>query len=315
MTDDESAPEPAVGGAYMLRSEREKERQFLRREAAGESLWTDAFPKEVRVTIWRSLAYAIESVIVIGNRIHERSVDATERIHTATANRVRDAQRVEHLVTGVGVTDELQIWLNSCADHLVPDVIEAALNFGFAPQHRLDSASLEDARTQFRNRVADVLRSDRIGWRIVEDRMVPFKSFELHVAVVEPTLLLLGGNSKFAAAEKSYQDALHEIARGNAADAITDASRALEETFEALGCDGNALGDRIKDARKKGLIAAHDDALVSPLEKFFHWASADRSEKGDTHTSPTTDIDDAWLTVHIVGALVMRLAQGTRRAP
>jgi hypothetical protein len=207
------------------------------------------------------------------------------------------------------------LWVvNTCHNDLVPDVIEAALSFGFAQRYGLDPASLDAARAEFRNRIADVLRSDRIGWRIVEDRMVPFKSFELHMAVVEPTLLLLGGLSKFAAAEKSYQDALHEIARGNAADAITDASRALEETFEALGCDGNTLGDRIKDARTKGLIAAHDDSLLSPLEKFFHWASADRSEKGDAHTSPTTDIEDAWLTVHIVGALVMRLTQGTRRA-
>ena len=41
----------------------------------------------------------------------------------------------------------------------------------------------------------------------------------------------------------------------------------------------------------------------------MHWVSADRSEMGDSHKAETTlTRDDAWLTVHVVGALILRLA-------
>jgi hypothetical protein len=35
--------------------------------------------------------------------------------------------------------------------------------------------------------------------------------------------------------------------------------------------------------------------------------SADRSERGDAHLVKESDSDDAWLVVHVVGALILRL--------
>lgn len=95
-------------------------------------------------------------------------------------------------------------------------------------------------------------------------------------------------------------------------DAITDAGTALQEALQALGCGGNALGGLIKDAMKKGLLAPHDATLASGIKNFMAWASADRSETGDAHKSSDATLDDAWLMVHIVGALIVRLA-GTPR--
>jgi hypothetical protein len=80
----------------------------------------------------------------------------------------------------------------------------------------------------------------------------------------------------------------------------------------ALGCDGNALGTQLASAKKKGLLAPHDHPLSLVIEKAIAWAAADRSEKGDTHKAGTAVRDDAWLTVHIVGALIVRLAGGNR---
>lgn len=129
---------------------------------------------------------------------------------------------------------------------------------------------------------------------------------------VEPALKLLIG-SQFAAAHGAYLDALKEISNGKADDAITDAGTALQETLTALGCQGNALGPLIKDAKKNGLLAGHDQNLVDGIIKFMDWASADRSTTGDAHKHSDADVSDAWLMVHIVGALIVRLVEPSNR--
>jgi 5'-3' exonuclease len=107
--------------------------------------------------------------------------------------------------------------------------------------------------------------------------------------------------------EISYQKALEEISQGHPDDAITDAATALQDTLTLLGCHGHALGPLISDAKKRGLIAAHD----API---FHWVSADRSETGDGHHKSNATVEDAWLAVHVVGALILRLVTGGPRA-
>lgn len=42
------------------------------------------------------------------------------------------------------------------------------------------------------------------------------------------------------------------------------------------------------------------------------WVSADRSERGEAHKSGSDDRADAWLAVHVVGALILRLADSRR---
>jgi hypothetical protein len=137
--------------------------------------------------------------------------------------------------------------------------------------------------------------------------MVPFASKELHTEIVVPTMHLLSGRVGWEKVESAYQDALGEIADGKPADAITDAGTALQEAFVTLGCEGNTLGVLAKSARRKGLFAPHDALMAEALHKLVDWVSADRSEKGDVHQAGEPSVEDAWLTVHIVGAVILRL--------
>lgn len=70
-----------------------------------------------------------------------------------------------------------------------------------------------------------------------------------------------------------------------------------------------ALGPLIDDALRKGLLAPHDKKLAD-------WVSADRTTTGDAHRHSEATESDAWLTVHVVGALIVRLADSGRpRSP
>jgi hypothetical protein len=158
----------------------------------------------------------------------------------------------------------------------------------------------------FVDAVNRVLREHRIAHIVVDGEVLPRSTDELDAAVVRPALGLLLP-SRFSRAHEQYLSALKEIQRGDAGDAITDAAAALQEVLEALGCEGNALGPLIKNARRRGLLGAHDSPLVDAVEKAAHWVSADRSETGDAHHASDAGIADAWLIVHVVGALIVRL--------
>jgi hypothetical protein len=77
--------------------------------------------------------------------------------------------------------------------------------------------------------------------------------------------------------------------------------------LEKLGCSGNQLGDLIRDGKKRGLFGPHDAKLTQSIAGLAHWVSSDRSTLGDAHHSTDANPDDAWLTVHVVGALILRL--------
>lgn len=70
----------------------------------------------------------------------------------------------------------------------------------------------------------------------------------------------------------------------------------------------------IKSANSKKLLSPHDGPLLDGLTKLLHWVSADRSQNGDSHHLSAVSIEDAWLTVHIVGALILRLSADKPRA-
>lgn len=177
----------------------------------------------------------------------------------------------------------------------------------------ISEVSSRETANLFAHDVNEVLAEHRIAFKFVDGELIPFSSDELLQVVVEPALRLLVGQ-KFAGAHSAYLDALKEIGDGHPADAITDAGTALQECLVALGCKGNALGGLIKDAKRDGLLGSHDQGLIDGIEKFMHWASADRSTTGDAHRTSSAVTADAWLMVHIVGALMVRLVDpGTIR--
>lgn len=277
----------------MLHARRNRLRQLEEREANGESFWTDEFPKPVRVKIQQFIE-VFDSDVIENARTLILFDEGERYLFSPNFNPVPDFVR----------------YLVECPDDMMPTVIEAYAQ-----------AAIKGTRGQyppppdrFEAHVNATMREYRIAYELVNGEMVPMASRELHTEVTVPTLRLLAGDPTWERVEAAYQDALAEIASGNAADAVTDAGTALQEALTALGCDGNALGPLIKSAKSKGLLSNHDGPMLDAIYKVADWVSADRSNTGDAHNSAKAHIDDAWLIVHVVGALILRLSRSVPRA-
>ena len=166
------------------------------------------------------------------------------------------------------------------------------------------------APDEFRSEVNRILEAHIVAFQLHQNsRLVPVQSHEMHNAVFAPTLYLLLSQAQFAAAEKAYQKALVELRNGDAGDAITDAATALQEVLTAIGCTGNALGDQLKLARNTGVLKGNDTPLTEAIGKTVEWVSAKRGQ-GEAHRGdPDIDMSDAWMVVHVVGALIIRLSE------
>ena len=80
----------------------------------------------------------------------------------------------------------------------------------------------------------------------------------------------------------------------------------------ALGCDGGALGDLVSSAKKKGLLTGADTPLTESIIKTVNWVAAKRNQ-GEAHRGdPDMNMSDAWMVVHVVGALVLRLSEASQ---
>jgi len=170
--------------------------------------------------------------------------------------------------------------------------------------------AIAEAPDNFRIEVNRIFESHIVAFHLHDNsRLVPIDSHEMHNAVVAPTLYLLHSEPRFADAEIAYQKALKELRDRDAGDAITDAATALQDVLLALGCTGNALGPLLKSARSNGLLKGRDTPLTEAITKTVDWVSATRGE-GEAHTgNPDINMSDAWMVVHVVGALVIRLSE------
>lgn len=275
-----------------LYSERKRLADLAQREAAGENLWSMDVPPAARVKLVQ---------IMNGTLTYQ---DFVRDDWDEVASAVRHARGVDHLIAGsTSRRGEVQSAVRSGDIGLLADVLEATI-----------AVIGEPWRSESRGLFNDVLASHRVAFEIVGDMVVEFESREMHSKVVVPALTLLGGDSRFSAVENAYQDALRELASPTgAANAITDAGTALQEMLRALGCEGNAIGPLLKSARSKCLLGSSDQRLERSIADAIEWVASDRSTKGDTHNSEPAFRDDAWLTIHIVGALIIRLAQANPR--
>jgi hypothetical protein len=90
--------------------------------------------------------------------------------------------------------------------------------------------------------------------------------------------------------------------------------------LKALGCAGGALGDLLSSARRNGLIKGNDTPLTEAISRMVNWVAAKRNQ-GEAHQGdPDIDMSDAWMVVHVVGALIIRLSEqnpgsGSRDVP
>jgi hypothetical protein len=283
----------------MLYSQRQRESQRAEAEARGESFWTDHFTAIARNKLWVAFTRVMGGTGASAYRNVKVAEQATKLIKGATGllTLVPDAR---------DAITELGEWLAFCDDAQVPDILEASVGAVEYYRTRDPIGRLEDlSGGQVAEAFSEVLYEERISYRFVGHQVVPVQAQELHVSVVEPAVQLLAGDARFPDAQASYVDALREISSGNPADAITDATRALEQVLAALGCNGSSIGPRLADAVRKGLLSGPDGSL---LQKIGDWANAVRGNLGDAHTTPTLLREDAWLAVHVVGAFIVRIA-------
>ena len=167
-----------------------------------------------------------------------------------------------------------------------------------------------NAPEDFRNEVNKILEAHAVAFYLHHNsRLVEVESHEMHDAVVAPTLYLLHRQPRFAAAEAAYQKALAELRDRDAGDAITDAATALQDVLTALGCTGGALGDLLNSAKKNGLVKGNDTPLTDVVGRTVSWVAAKRNQ-GEAHRGDSEiDMSDAWMLVHVVGALIIRLTE------
>lgn len=271
----------------MLYGRRQRLEQIAQAEAQGQNFWTPEFDKRARGRI----AALVQQL-------------GTGAVAMVSKEAIELLLREE----GLYVDKSILVSLMKAHDNVLPSLIEATL---------LAVRRISDSRaSSLEQDIAEVLNEHRISYDLINGEMIAFQSKELHQEVVAPVLRLLPGRPDWGKVEAAYQAALREISEGNPADAITDAGTALQEALTLLGCQGNALGSLIKSAKSKGLLAPHDSQLTQGIERIANWVAADRSESGDSHKASTAITrDDAWLTVHVVGALVLRLAAGSPRKP
>lgn len=275
---------------------RQRQQEFAEREAAGENLWTQEFDNRAR----QRILYALDG------SMDDRA--NPEDLLGAARNLVLKEEGLPYLAAGEGytATHDVQVAIRQCDPPLLLSLLEAC-SFIL----RLEPARFHTKPDAWEKQVNTILREHRIAYELVDWRLIPFESQEMHAEVVAPTLRLLSGRTGWEEVEKSYQDALRE---DDPKDAITDAARALQQALEVRGCDGNAIGPLLKDAKKKGILAPHDPTLGEGIGKIVDSVSADRSEKGDGHKHTNATPEDAWLAVHVVGALILRLASGSDRS-
>lgn len=275
----------------MLPSERRRQDAFATREAAGESVWTDEFDRKALIRI-------AEFWNVLGKDLHESYGPVF-------------SEEVGKFLRSLGGWGVGRYGPDGLAKETNHELILDAIAAGRLAATRMKPRS--NIGATYDKILNHVLNEHRIAHKFVDGELIPFKSDELLQEVVEPTLRLLVG-AEYQKAHDAYLKALKEISQNEAADAITDAGTALQEALTALGCKGNALGPLLADAKKNGLLAGHDQQLVDGILKFGTWASADRSESGDAHKHSDATTADAWMMVHVVGALIVRLVDPSKRA-
>jgi hypothetical protein len=279
-----------------LHFQRKRAAERAAREAAGESLWTTQFDERVRIRILHSF---------------KDSVNDHLPYELARGLLLRRAGLLWLVGQSLDAAQDLLNYLLQCSDDMVPSVIEVMSHVCNDPGIKQRTANWES--DVFDGLVNGILREERISFELVKSEMIEFSSKEIHQEVVAPALQLLAGRRDLANVESAYQDALKEISKGAPSNAITDAGTALQEMLQALGCTGNSLGPLIKSAREHGFLAPHDSPMLGAMVKVLDWVSADRSERGDAHEVSGAGIDDAWFTVHIVGAAILRLSKATPR--
>ena len=285
-------------------------------EAQGKSLWTEELAQHVRAKVVQALLRMRETYRRYS--AFDDLVDAFDEVLVDAIDEVTFQLGIARKSTvGVRSKYQKQCTIDSFLDHITErDGIDTIL-FSFVeavwqltePLETGSRPELSDnsPRHQLSRHIRATLEDHRVAFDFVRGRFVARGDQVMHSRVVLPALTLLSGRDQFGDAERRFLDALKSIQEGRFDDAITDSSAALEAVLGSLGCSGNTLGKKFQDAKGKGLVTSHDLKLAD-------WISADRASKGDAHPEGASVARaDAWLATHIVGAIIVRLAEQKSR--
>lgn len=293
-----------------LFTQRLADREEAAARARGEDV--DGLTDEASAEFRQQLVYAI-------NRSATWPVGEDWRVrhlHRYLVKEIRQLLREEYGVPRLAALTEdpgedLAVFiLNVATTHQVMDAIDAVIQV-FAAQ--MTAPGLRDCAADAASGFADTLskrmKQHKLAFDLVQFKVVEKRSEELHAEVVAPALTLLHGRNRFADAERQYRDALDELAGGKWADAITDASSAVENVLRAiLGLSQGTLADLLGQARMRGLFGDPQAARLKKVVTGFTALADIRNEESDAHGN-SSDSATAWLALHWAGALIVYLVQ------
>lgn len=272
-----------------LYSQRAADNERAAREAAGESFWTTEFSPTLRQ---KMLHYM-------------RLIQRNTNYFGEARNILLYSYGLERISGPYNSTDDFEVFFKTCSNEQFPDVLEATL-------WAIKEKSWGNTVEQFKDVMNGLMEQERVSFELMEDHIVPFESKQMHESVVKPVLLVLHNEDKYAQVNEAFRNALAEITSGNPQDALTDLGTALQEALKACGYEGATIGEQLKAAKKAGVLGGANSPLAEAMEKTTAWTASVRNQRSDAHAvDPTVNKEEAWLMVHVAGALILYLTGRT----
>lgn len=273
-----------------LPSELRRRREQAARELETGITWLDGCP----VSVGAEVVVAVNELTNIPHRVFSRADRrlgddrSSEDILNAGGD---DEERLDALAAVVGAFS----WLAHNDDELIDSYSNRP---DYEPSYSVDT---------FIEVVNDRLLHARADWLFEDGRFQERGNYVLHSEVLRPATILLADDPAFRTASDAFQSALTRLSKGETDVALTQAATSLQEFFRALGVEGNSVSDQLDAAQRQNVISPADRSLMKPL---IGWVNADRSDRGNAHRHREGDVTkaDAWLMMHVVGALMVRLS-------
>jgi hypothetical protein len=271
-----------------------------RREQAATELdtgitWIDGCP----VSVGAEIAAAVDELTNVSYRVYQRAdrrLGFNASHNWVSERRLRgeddDIDRLDALAAVVGAF----VWL--------ADNDEEWEDSGYSNRDNYEPTYDLDTLIEVLN---DRLLHARVDWSFEDGRFQERGNFVMHSEVLRPATILLADDPAFVQASAAFQSALTKLSKGETEVALTEAATSLQEFFRALGVEGNSLSNQLDNAANQKVISGADRGLMKPL---IDWVNGDRSQRGNAHYHRAGDVSkaDAWLMMHVVGAVMVRLS-------
>lgn len=274
----------------MLFKRRKELDEKLQRELRGEDLWTMNLDEKTRRRIW----YAIQTTVDAVYRLDVFKLARQQTIIELGLPFLRERPPTTFFpVHDDYPREDVYCSIMESENDIVFSLLEAIL------------ALLSTKETFHWHMLSELLnsifRESRIKVEIINGKIIEKDSLALHKNIIKPVLTLLGSDSKWSKAESKYRSALEDIADGKPDSAVTNATTALQEALLARKLGGETLKPLFYSAKEKNILHSQDKKLID-------WLDADRVNFGTTHYHQETRIEDAKLTLNVVGAMILRIA-------